>query len=318
MSSHRVQRVNRGRRFVVTAGGVLALAVASAVTLTLPQPVEAAGPSRTVASKETRTPFFKTLARVPGPGPQWHQAVDRYGRFRLHLPPDWMEVAPESYGEACSLVAGEAVPTRGFSANLSVQMRQEEPGYSLKESMVGEIADMMESGQSSLGYRVVEKAYAPLGGKTCLLIGGRFRDHGRELRNLQLRVVYRGNSYLFTFTCLGELYAGYEPLFARMTRTLVFERPDGTWPEPPPVAAPKPAQPGSPAPAGSPTPAAKPAQGGGPSSGASPVPAAGGTPPSGGAPAASGSVPSSGLRSTPAGGPAPRPATSPQVPGPGH
>lgn len=248
------------------------------------------------ALPKSPTPFYKSLARVPGPGREWHPLIDRYSRFKLSVPADWIEVPAANYGDAYNLVTGEAAPTQGFSANLNVVQQGVDDKTTLKASLLEPTAHQMESGEQGIRFRVVEKAFAPVGGKDCLLLGGVFEDHGRTLRALQMRFVHRQVSYLFTFTCLDATYPSYEPLFARIMHTLVFERADGSWPSPPPAVQPKPQG----------TPALKLA---------APPALRSSTPPATST-AAPGSVPSSSPGTTPAATPSSSGSVSPAAPGP--
>jgi hypothetical protein len=232
----------------------------------------AAGGAAPKASTKPKalTPFFKTLARVPAAGRDWRELIDRNSRFKLQVPADWVDVPAASYGDAYNVVAGEATPVQGFSANLNVVQQLVEETTTLKASMVEDVAKKMESGEQGIRFKVVERAFTPLGGKDCMLLGGVFDSRGRTLRSVQLRMVHRQVSYLFTFTSLEASYPSYEPLFARIMRTVVFERADGTWPTPPAVAHPSPA----PLPSGKPAPGVRavPTPSPGPGHSPSPVP----------------------------------------------
>lgn len=187
-----------------------------------------------VAAAKPSGSFFKTLARAPGPAPEWRAVEDRFGRFIIRLPDDWVEQEPESYGDSYNLVAGEAAPRDSFAANLIVTQQAAPDGYRLKPALVEALVRHQTKAMQQYGYAVRDRGFIKLDGIPCVVLGGTMTVNGRELRNLQLRIVYRGINYLMTFTSLNQHYPQYEPLFARLVHSLEFERPDGSWPSPSP------------------------------------------------------------------------------------
>lgn len=170
--------------------------------------------------------FIKTLAKAPDAASDWHPLQDKYSRFTMAMPADWAEGATpvDQEGVLYAVVAYEAQPRDGFNANLIVSQTQAAEGFVMKASMVAAIADKMAADMKSYHFVVKDKAFAWIDGVPCVIIGGSMEIDGRKLRNLQLRMVHRGLNYLFTFTAPDSEYAKCEPMFARLVKSLAFER----------------------------------------------------------------------------------------------
>ena len=170
--------------------------------------------------------FLKTLSRAPDVTSEWHPLQDKYSRFNMAVPADWVEgtTPADQEGMLYALVAYEVQSREGFNANLIVSQTQAADGFVMKPSMVAAIADKMIADMKPYKFVVKDKAFAWIDGVPCVIIGGSMEIDGRKLRNLQLRMVYRGLNYLFTFTVLESQYAQCEPVFARQVKSLVFER----------------------------------------------------------------------------------------------
>lgn len=220
------------------------------------------------ASPAVKGTFLKTLARAPGPARDWRSVLDRYGRFQLYLPSDWVEQAPEGYGESFNLVVGEATPRDSFNANLIVTQQMGPEHLTVKAKDVDEAARKRVSDNKKYRYALKEKGLAKVGGVPCGILSGTMEMPGRTVRSTEVFTAYRGMFYIVTFTCLEKYHPQYEPLFARFLKSLVFERPDGTWPTPSPEPSPSPKPSAKPFPSPSPRPSARPS----PSPSASPSP----------------------------------------------
>lgn len=170
--------------------------------------------------------FIKTLSKAPDAASDWHPLQDKYSRFTLAMPADWAEgVTPaDQEGMLYAVVAYEVQPREGFNANLIVSQTQAAEGFVMKPSMVAAIADKMTADMKGYHFAVKDKAFAWIDGVACVIIGGSLEIDGRKLRNLQLRLVHRGLNYLFTFTAPDAEYAKCAPTFARIVKSLAFER----------------------------------------------------------------------------------------------
>ncbi|NDD27930.1 MAG: hypothetical protein EB084_06665 [Proteobacteria bacterium] len=191
-----------------------------------PSPVHATKASSAPDSVSWAGTFLKTLSRVPEPGADWHPLRDRFGRYALAVPADWVEgtLPEDTQGLLYSLVAGEAQPRDGFNANMVVSQTQVPKSYTLKAAMAADMAKRMTAEMKPYKYAVKDRAFTRIDGLPCIIIGGTLEVDGRPLRNLQLRIAHREVSYLFTFTALEKTYAQFEPLFARVVRAIAFER----------------------------------------------------------------------------------------------
>lgn len=177
-------------------------------------------------SKTFSGTFLKTLSHATEADSDWRPLQDRFGRFQMAAPPSWAEgTCPADQQEMLyALVAFELQTRDGFNANLIVSQTQAAQGFVMKPAMANAIAEKMAVDMKAYHFEVKDKAFTTIDGIPCVIVGGTMAIDGRVLRNLQLRMVHRGLNYLFTFTALDKDYAQCEPMFARLTKSLAFER----------------------------------------------------------------------------------------------
>lgn len=182
--------------------------------------------SPTPASISYEGNFLKTLERVPQAPQDWHPLRDRYGRYGMAVPAEWVEGTPpaDQEGMLYSLVAGESTPRDNFSANVVISQTQAPSHFVMKPDMVTRLATQMATDMKDYKYVVRDKAFTQVDGVPCVIVGGTLEVDGKVLRNLQVRLVHRDVNYLITFTSLEKYYPQYEPLFARLVKTIAFER----------------------------------------------------------------------------------------------
>jgi hypothetical protein len=209
------------------------------LSLASSRPVGAAPSARPTAPVSYEGNFLKTLSRAPEAPSEWHPLQDKYGRFAIAVPADWTEgsAPPDQESMMYALVAGEIQGHDNFNANLVVSQTQAPPDFHMKASMVAPLAAQMARSMKAYHYVIKDKAFTTVDHVPCVIIGGTLEVDQRELRNLQVRLVHRGVNYLFTFTALDKYYGQYEPLFARLVKSIVFEREGGL---PSPVPSPRP------------------------------------------------------------------------------
>lgn len=194
-------------------------------------PSASASPSATASPPPAGTvsyagTFIKALAKAPQHGEDWRIQTDRFGRFAVYAPGDWVEgtMPQDSEGMMYALVLGESQPHDGFAANLVVSQTQAPDDYRMTPAMLSELAAQTVEQMKPYHYVLHEKSFTAIDGVPSVIVGGTFENGGRALRNLQLRIALRGVNYLFTLTCPDTAYAQYEPLFAEMVKSAVFEK----------------------------------------------------------------------------------------------
>ena len=201
--------------------------------------------------------FIRTLGRAPGAAADWQLVQDRFGRFLMAVPPDWAQLPSENFGDSYNVVAGDQTPRDGFSANLMITQENPPADLKIKAEYVPTLAREIGKQLKKYHYALRDQAFTRLDGVPCMVVGGTMEVQGRTLRSLQMRLLHRGVYYLVTFTSLERYYGQYEAVFARIARTLLFERPGQPLqsPIPGPEVTPMP----SPSPSATPSPGAPPA-----------------------------------------------------------
>ena len=228
--------------------------------------------------------FVKTLARVPGATATWQLVQDRFGRFAMALPPDWTQQPTDTYGESYNVVAGDSVPRDGFSANLQVTQEVPPEGFKINAHSVPVVAREVSRQLQKYTYVIKDQAFTRVDGIPCIVLGGAMTIQGRTLRNVQMRLIHRKVMYTVTFTSLERYYIQYEPVFARIAATMLFEREgvplQSPVPAPDPESTPSPAPSPStlPSPQGAPSPTPSPTPSPSPSMPPSPAPSPGAGP----------------------------------------
>ncbi len=171
--------------------------------------------------------FLKTLQRVPAPPDEWRKLTDMYDRFSIALPNDWVEgqLPDGGNGVVYSLCIGEGTARNNFHANLIVSMTQVPKTFHVTPALLPSLAQGMKKLMIGrhLRYVLEDEAFTHIASFPCAILGGTWTtSDGHILRNLQLRVAIDGFNYVMTFTALNHYYLEYEPLFARLIKSISF------------------------------------------------------------------------------------------------